>query len=81
MSHIKINLEGHDGLLFGGMEGRTHDLLHTLVLMTANVILENTEPEDRTEAVAAVSVDLFNSVKSGAPQGKNLLVKEVPADD
>ena len=81
MSHVRINMEGHDGLIFGGMEGRVHDLLHTLVLLTANVILENTEPEDRTEAVAAVSVDLFNSVKSGAPQGKNLIVKEVPADD
>lgn len=81
MSRIKINLEGHDGLLFGGMEGRAHDLLHTLVLLTANVILETTEPEGRTAAVAAVSVDLFNSVKSGAPQAKNLIVKEVPADD
>ena len=81
MPHTKINLEGHDGLIFGGMEGRVHDLLHTLVLLTANVILENTEPEDRTEAVAAVSVDLFNSVKSGAPQGKNLIVKEGKEDD
>lgn len=81
MPHIKINLEGHDGPIFGCMEGRVHDLLHTLVLLTANVILENTEPEDRTEAVAAVSVNLFNSVKSGAPQLKNLIVKEVPADD
>lgn len=81
MPHIKINLEGHDGLLFGGMQGRAHDLLHTLVLMTANVILEAIEPEDRTKAVAAVSVDLFNTVKSGAPQLKNLIVKEVPADD
>lgn len=81
MSHIKINLESHDGSVFGCMEGRVHDLLHTLVLLTANVILENTEPEDRTEAVAAVSVELFCSVKSGAPQVKNLLVKKGKEDD
>lgn len=81
MPHIKINLEGHDGPIFGGMEGRVEDLLHTLVLLIANLILENIKPEDRIDVVAAVSVDLFRSVKSGAPQGKNLLVKEVPADD
>lgn len=81
MPHIKINLESHDGPVFGCMEGRAHDLLRTLVLMTANVILETTEPEDRTEAVAAVSVDLFRSVKSGAPQVKNLIVKKGKEDD
>lgn len=81
MSHIKINMEGHDGPIFGCMEGRVEDLLHSLVLLIANLILENTEPEDRIDAVAAVSVYLFRSVKSGAPQVKNLIVKEVPADD
>lgn len=81
MSHIRINMEGHDGLIFGGMEGRVHDLLHTLVLLIANLILENAEPEDRIDAAAAVSVDLFRSVKSGAPQVKNLLVKKVKEDD
>lgn len=81
MSHIKINLEGHDGLLLGGMEGVVKDLLHTLVLLIANLILQHIKPQNRADIVAAVCVDLFDSVKSGAPQVKNLIVKEVPADD